>query len=106
MNSREGAASERRLSSHGRNVRRPIQEQALATGYSSRGLNPGATGDGVTAGSRFSACSLSPIGVRVAAKAASYAKWVGIMPVTNPGESCASVFALAAALGRVLSSGH
>ena len=53
----------------------------------------------------FGACTLRPIGVRVAAKAASYAKWVGIMPVTRSGESCASVFALAAALGRVLLHG-
>lgn len=53
----------------------------------------------------FSECDRRPIGVRAAAKAASYAKWVGIMPITSSQESCASVYALAAALARVLLPG-
>jgi hypothetical protein len=53
----------------------------------------------------FSECERRPIGVRSAAKAASYAKWVGIMPITSSKESCSSVYALAAALGRVLLHG-
>jgi len=53
----------------------------------------------------FSKCDRRPIGVRSAAKATSYAKWVGIMPITSSKESCASVYALAAALGRVLLHG-
>jgi hypothetical protein len=47
----------------------------------------------------FASCEVKRIGVRVAAKSSSYAKWIGIIPATQSGESCSNVLALAAVLG-------
>ena len=47
----------------------------------------------------FAASPLKHIGVRSVKKAESYAKWLGVMAVTEAGESCCSAYAAAAALG-------
>jgi len=47
----------------------------------------------------YAGCPVKVIGVRVAAKAASYAKWMGVMPVMQSGEGCSNVLATAAAIG-------
>ena len=46
----------------------------------------------------FASCERRCIGVRSAAKAESYAKWLGLMPVTASLEGCGSAFATFAAL--------
>jgi integrase len=47
----------------------------------------------------FTASPVKHIGVRSVKKAASYAKWLGIMAVTQSEGSCSSAYAAAAALG-------
>lgn len=47
----------------------------------------------------FAASPVKHIGVRSVKKAESYAKWLGVMVVTQAGESCSSAYASAAALG-------
>lgn len=47
----------------------------------------------------FDSCQIRCVGVRSAAKADSYAKWLGLMPVTTAQEGCGSAFATFAALG-------
>jgi len=46
----------------------------------------------------FASCQVRFTGVRSLAKAGSYAKWRGIMPVTAAGESCSNALAVAAAM--------
>jgi hypothetical protein len=47
----------------------------------------------------FATCNVKYIGVRSVKKAESYAKWLGIMAVTQSGENCSSVYAAVVALG-------
>lgn len=47
----------------------------------------------------FASSPVKQVGVRSASKAASYAKWVGVMAVTQAGDGCSSVYAAVAALG-------
>jgi hypothetical protein len=47
----------------------------------------------------FAGAPVRHIGVRSVKKAESYAKWLGVMAVTQAGESCSSTYAMAAALG-------
>lgn len=47
----------------------------------------------------FAASPVKHIGVRSVKKAESYAKWLGVMAVTEAEESCSSAYAAAAALG-------
>lgn len=49
----------------------------------------------------FANCPIRRIGVRSVAKADSYAKWLGLMPVTLAGESCGNAYAGFAALALV-----
>ena len=49
----------------------------------------------------FADCPIRRIGVRSAAKADSYAKWLGLMPVTLAGESCGNAYAGFAVLALV-----
>lgn len=46
----------------------------------------------------FEKCQVRSVRVRSAAKAASYARWLGLMPVTSAQEGCGSSYALLAAL--------
>ncbi|NJN00334.1 MAG: hypothetical protein HC793_01265 [Aquincola sp.] len=47
----------------------------------------------------FATSSVKHVGVRSVKKAESYAKWLGVMVVTEAEESCSSAYAAAAALG-------
>jgi len=46
----------------------------------------------------FAACQIRCTGVRSAAKADSYSKWLGLMPVTSAQEGCGNAFATFCAL--------
>jgi hypothetical protein len=45
----------------------------------------------------FPGCTLRHVGVRSLAKASSYARWIGLMPVTIGGEGCGNAYAVFAA---------
>lgn len=53
----------------------------------------------------FATCPVRRVGVRSAAKADSYAKWLGLMPVTLAAESCGNAYAGFAALALVALEG-
>ncbi|MCB9610436.1 MAG: tyrosine-type recombinase/integrase [Polyangiaceae bacterium] len=55
---------------------------------------PGAS---ITALGAFVSCTVRYVGVRSLAKASSYERWAGLMPVTAAGEGCGSAYAVFAA---------